>query len=97
MRKVFAKNSPAAPEGFLAVDIGGTKLAVGLVTEGGELVSRSQVPTPERDVWGALSSLIETQRVGSDFNLIACGVGCGGPMTRATPSSRKGAVFAADS
>lgn len=82
MRKVFAKNFPAAPEAFLAVDIGGTKLAVGFVTLDGELVARSLVPTPERDVWGALSSLIETQRAASNFNLIACGVGCGGPMTR---------------
>lgn len=82
MRRIFAKNSPAAPSAFLAVDIGGTKLAVGIVTVDGELVERSQVPTPEHDVWRALRSLVGEQLTNTNFDVVACGVGCGGPMTR---------------
>ena len=36
MRRIFAKSFPAASRAFLAVDIGGTKLAVGIVTEDGD-------------------------------------------------------------
>lgn len=82
MRRIFAKSFPAASRAFLAVDIGGTKLAVGVVTVDGELVARSQVPTPEHDVWGALSSLVQEQMDTTSCDLVACGVGCGGPMTR---------------
>jgi glucokinase len=82
MRRIFAKSFPAAPSAFLAVDIGGTKLAVGIVTVYGELVSRSQIPTPEHNVWDALSSLIEAQLVDTNCDVVACGVGSGGPMTR---------------
>lgn len=82
MRKIFAKSFLAEPDAFLAVDIGGTKLAVGVVTEDGELVTRSQVPTPEHDVWRALSSLIELQLADTNYDVVACGVGCGGPMSR---------------
>lgn len=82
MRRIFAKSFHAAPSAFLAVDIGGTKLAAGVVTVDGELVARSQVPTPDREVWTALSSLVEGQLVATKFDVIACGVGTGGPMTR---------------
>lgn len=82
MRRIFAKSFPAASRAFLAVDIGGTKLAVGVVTADGELVARSQVPTPESNVWGALSSLVQEQMDTTSCDLVACGVGSGGPMTR---------------
>lgn len=82
MRRIFAKSFHAAPNAYLAVDIGGTKLAVGIVTVDGELVARSQIPTPERDVWKALGLLVEKQRVATNCELVACGVGTGGPMTR---------------
>lgn len=82
MRRIFAKSFHAAPSVFLAVDIGGTKLAAGIVTVDGELVARSQVPTPERDVWKALSSLVVEQLGATSCDVVACGVGAGGPMTR---------------
>ncbi len=82
MLRTFAKSFHAAPSAFLAVDIGGTKLAVGIVTVDGELIARSQVPTPERDVWKALSSLVVERLSASTFDVVACGVGTGGPMTR---------------
>ena len=40
----------------LAVDVGGTKLAAGLV-EGGRVLRRAQVPTPADDPWAALRAL----------------------------------------
>jgi glucokinase len=67
--------------GFLAIDIGGTKLAVGVVSTSGELLSRMQALTPATDVWGALKKLIDAQMMQTNVRLEACGVGCGGPMT----------------
>ena len=67
--------------GFLAIDIGGTKLAVGVVSTSGELLSRMQTQTPVSDVWGALKKLIDAQMLQTDVRIDACGVGCGGPMT----------------
>jgi glucokinase len=68
----------------LAVDIGGTKLAAGIVTSRGDLVAHDKVPTPrEADAEGlfeALSDLVTKVAAGQD-GLVACGVGCGGPMS----------------
>lgn len=74
----------------LAVDIGGTKLAAGVVDEHGVLLRRAQVPTPKSEgkseglegevaILQALVELIEQVRSGDE---VVCGVGCGGPMTR---------------
>ncbi len=69
----------------LAVDIGGTKLAAGLVTEGGEVVARGSVPTP-RDagaeaLWDRVASLVRDVASSGELGEPAvCGVGCGGPM-----------------
>ena len=75
----LAKTSNSS--GFLAIDIGGTKLAVGVVSTSGELLSQIQTQTPASDVWGALKKLIDAQMQQSNVRLEACGVGCGGPMT----------------
>ena len=75
----LAKTSSSS--GFLAIDIGGTKLAVGVVSTSGELLSRMQTQTPATDVWGVLKKLIDAQMLKSPVRLEACGVGCGGPMT----------------
>lgn len=67
----------------LAIDVGGTKLAAGIVDLQGNLISRHQVPTggdgPE-GLFGTLVRLIDEVRVGSDGELVGCGVGSGGPM-----------------
>ena len=69
----------------LAVDIGGTKLAVGLVDGAGRLSPEAQAhaPTPVTDdpevVWSALTGLVD--EVLRARRAIVCGVGCGGPMT----------------
>ena len=66
----------------LAIDIGGTKVASGIVDEQGCLLSRYQVPTPTgtdaEAMWTAVATAVDAVRV-SDADV--CGVGCGGPMT----------------
>ena len=67
----------------LAVDIGGTKLAVGVVDSSGRLQDRSMVSTPQTTdpqvLYRALSELVE--RFSPFDNYAVCGVGCGGPMS----------------
>jgi glucokinase len=65
----------------LAVDIGGTKLAVGIVTEDGELVRSATAPTPGADVFDRLAHVMAKVREGGPEEPDVCGVGCGGPMT----------------
>lgn len=71
----------------LAIDIGGTKLAAGLVEPGGRVAAWAQVPTPAdvgaEQLWRTLDALVtgvlETSGVSAD-GLAGCGCGCGGPM-----------------
>ncbi len=71
----------------LAIDIGGTKLAAGLVEPGGRLVSWAQTATPggldAEQLWRTLESLVT--RILADARVEAqalsgVGCGCGGPM-----------------
>lgn len=70
-------------ETALAIDIGGTKIAVGRVDAAGNVVERSQARTPtdgtSEDIWRAVRELVTATQQPSD---VVCGVGCGGPMTR---------------
>jgi glucokinase len=65
----------------LAVDIGGTKVAAGLVDDRGGLSGRRDVPTPATTdaevMWAAVRAAVDTVRT-QDASV--CGVGCGGPM-----------------
>ena len=69
----------------LAVDVGGTKLEVGLVDRDGVVLRRARTPTPGRegpeDMFGALAGLI-TAMLADGTTPVVCGVGTGGPMTR---------------
>lgn len=65
----------------MAVDVGGTKLAVGLVSLEGDLLYRDQAPTPRVGVWDALAALVQRALRAAPWPLVACGVGSGGPMT----------------
>ena len=67
--------------GYFAVDIGGTKLSVGVVSLTGEVLSHGRAVTPQTNVWQALSDLIQSQLALTDVELVGCGVGCGGPMS----------------
>lgn len=69
-------------ETVLGVDIGGSKVAAGVVTSDGRLLRRAAAPTtvgtdPER-LMTTLLAVIAEVRAGDE---VACGVGCGGPMT----------------
>jgi glucokinase len=71
----------------LAVDIGGTKLAAGLVEPAGRVLTWSQVPTPTgldaEQLWRTLDALITGVLESADITpaeLAGCGCGCGGPM-----------------
>jgi glucokinase len=66
----------------LAVDIGGTKLAAGLVTSDGKVVASASAPSRVDDgerLFSVLLALIDS--VGGNGEVAVCGVGCGGPMT----------------
>jgi glucokinase len=73
-----------ARECVLAVDVGGTKLAVAIICDDGHMLAWSRTPTPTgpdvdaETIWvaleGAISQLPETTRI------TGVGVGCGGPM-----------------
>lgn len=69
----------------LAVDIGGTKLAAGLVDSDGVVVSQARAPTPSDPrpgvVFDALAAVIDHVVSRSSTGASACGVGCGGPMS----------------
>jgi glucokinase len=66
----------------LAVDIGGTKLAAGLVTAEGDVVSSATAPCRAADAEGLFSVLLALLDRAGDGERVVCGVGCGGPMTR---------------
>ena len=63
---------------MLAADVGGTKLAAGLVDEDGVLLRSARVPTGD-EPWPRLAGLLEQVR--GDVEVAGVGVGCGGPMT----------------
>jgi glucokinase len=64
---------------FLAIDIGGTKMAVGIVSDDGVIEVRAQAPTDPHDPWSSLTRILgELGTIPADVT--ACGVGCGGPM-----------------
>jgi len=86
-----SKRGRGAPVGdvVLAVDIGGTKLAVGLVTMQGELIDRDEVDVNHDQqadaLFASLRELLESQmeraRGHHHVRPIATGVGAAGPMT----------------
>jgi len=72
----------------LAIDIGGTKLACGLVDADGRPLSHHRAPTPSgtdpEALFSVLADLVARARseVPLSAEVVVCGVGCGGPMTR---------------
>lgn len=71
----------------LAVDIGGTKIAAGLVSDDGRVLAEEVVPTPTlddpEDLFAAAITLADrVAGAGGCGRLVVCGVGCGGPMSR---------------
>ncbi len=69
----------------LGLDVGGTKVAAGLVDSSGVVLTRALVPTagsgPD-ELWDVVAGLVATvlAETGPDTVVDRCGVGCGGPM-----------------
>ena len=78
----------AGPNPAIAIDIGGTKMAAGLVEPGGRLIAAARTATPQaldaEQLWRTLDALIsqvlESAWVGRTGALSGVGCGCGGPM-----------------
>lgn len=71
----------------LGIDIGGTKVAVGLVSPEGEVIGFERIPTRAQEgpsqVIGRFIELCQktVSRLGMDWkDIVAAGVGCGGPL-----------------
>lgn len=64
----------------LAIDIGGTKMAAGLVAADGTLVARSETPTPGGGAEALLTALMRVTEAVRHGDEVVCGVGTGGPM-----------------
>ncbi|MEV0673670.1 ROK family protein [Mycobacterium sp. NPDC050441] len=67
----------------LAVDIGGTKIAVGLVDADGRLVHRAQLPTPDGDaetVWAVVGKLLGEAMQTAAGAATGVGVASAGPI-----------------
>lgn len=74
------------PQGLLAIDIGGTKLAAGIVTMEGSVVSRARQPTPPNGdaeaIYAALLASVSAAIAddGAGYQIRGIGIGSGGPM-----------------
>jgi glucokinase len=68
----------------LAVDVGGTKLAAGLVRSDGAVLVSRRAPTPRTHdpeaVFAALAAVVDEVCATEVGTPAACGAGCGGPM-----------------
>lgn len=71
----------------LALDVGGTKIAVGLVDADGTLLHHAQQPTPDGDaeaVWAAAEGLIADALRTPGIDVVGTGVACAGPIDLAS-------------
>ena len=78
--------SPARRRPVLAIDVGGTKMAAGIVDPGGRVLASARVATPTgrhadaESLWRTLTGLVRSL-IGGEAEVRGVGVGCGGPMT----------------
>lgn len=71
----------------LAIDIGGTKIAVGLVDDAGTLVHQQKLPTPDGDaesIWAVVDSLITEALATAGRRVRGAGIASAGPINLAT-------------
>ena len=87
-----AASEPASgpATGFLAIDLGATRLAAAIVDADGEVVVRDRVATPARTVWPALTQLVGRVMAANPGEIQpgACGVTCPGPIDRGIGSMK---------
>ena len=77
-------DGPAA--GYLAIDLGPSRLAAGVVDQSGEVVVRDRLATPARNVWPALTQLVRRVMAANPTGVVprTVGVTCPGPIDRLT-------------
>lgn len=80
---------PKVP-GYLAIDLGASRLAAGIVDLDGEVILRDRVATPARNVWPALTNLVGRVLAANpgEVEPTVCGVTCPGPIDRGTGSMK---------
>src|ERR1700678_3518775 len=72
----------------LAIDVGGSKMAAGLVTRSGDLLVHQRTATPTSHdpevLFAALATVVTAiaplDADGSPSTVVVTGIGCGGPM-----------------
>jgi glucokinase len=67
----------------LALDIGGTKIAVGLVDDDGTLVHQAKLPTPDGDaetIWAVVDSLLTEALASAGGRVRGVGIASAGPI-----------------
>jgi glucokinase len=77
---------PAVTSGYLAIDLGASRLAAGVLDADGEIVVRDRLTTPPRNVWPALTQLVRRVLAANptDVEPTSVGVTCPGPIDRMT-------------
>ncbi|MCB0967433.1 MAG: ROK family protein [Ilumatobacter sp.] len=79
-----------ARPGYLAIDLGPSRLTAGVVDTAGEVVLRDRVATPPRNVWPALTQLVRRVLAANPTEVapIAVGLTCPGPIDHGTGSMK---------
>lgn len=65
---------------YLALSVGGTRLAAGVVDDAGRVLIRDRIKTPAKDVWPAIRRLVLRVLAAAPTAPAACGVGSAGPI-----------------
>jgi glucokinase len=73
-------------DGFVAIDLGPSRLAAGIVNLDGEVVVRDRLATPARNVWPAVTQLVKRVLAANPTEVAPSWVGltCPGPIDRGT-------------
>ena len=72
--------------GYLAIDLGPSRMIAGIVDTDGEIVVRDRLTTPARNVWPSLTQLVRRVLAANPSDVVpaAVGITCPGPIDRGT-------------
>lgn len=81
---------PDAEPGYLAIDLGPTRLAASIVNTNGDVLVRDRVATPQRNVWPVVRQLVGRVLAANQTPVepTHCGATCPGPIDRETGTIR---------
>ncbi len=81
---------PSVRTGYLAIDLGPTRLSAGVLDAEGEVMVRDRIATPARNVWPAVTQLVRRVLAAnpSDVEPRSVGLTCPGPIDRMTGSMK---------